>query len=633
MHRLFAFLESLTRLPRPTKRALVLLVDSLLCVLASIIAYSLRMGVWALWNPGIAKLVIAGLVVMVPVLIVANVYSAIFRYAGRGAFRTLFNAGIAYAVIFATIVGLVGLESVPRTSGLIQPIVFFGLLTNSRLFARYLLVDLLNRKLSGEAPRKVLIYGAGAAGQRLASSFDTEPNFILAAYLDDDPMLDGQRLDGIPVIHSSKLERALERYEVSDILLSLPELSRAERRGIVDRLSGHKVHVQILPPFSDMVSGQVSISDVRELEIEDLLGREPVPPMPRLIERTLTGRCVLVSGAGGSIGSDLCRQIMAAGASKLVMVERGEYALYAIHKELREAAVASGSECFLEPVLASATNRQAIDEIFSRFKPETVFHAAAYKHVPLVEANPVEGVRNNVLGTWIVAEAAERHDARNFILISTDKAVRPTNVMGASKRTAELVVQALAGRRSATIFSMVRFGNVLGSSGSVVPLFRSQIAAGGPITLTHRDVMRYFMTIPEAAQLVLQAAGLAEGGEVFVLDMGESVRIGDLARTMINLSGLSVRDECNPNGDIEIVEVGLRPGEKMFEELLIGDRPEGTAHERIFKAVEDSLPWHELEPILREISDTRDPDRVVGILEKLVPDFAHDRRRVALVST
>jgi FlaA1/EpsC-like NDP-sugar epimerase len=628
-----AFLERMTRLPRSSKRSLVLAVDSALCVTASIVAYSLRMGVWAIWNPGIAKLALVGLTVMIPVLVVGKVYAAIFRYAGRGAFRTLLNAWLAYSAIFAVIVGLIGLEGVPRTSGFIQPIVFFGLLANSRLFARYLLVDLLNRKLSDETPRRVLIYGAGGAGQRLAASFDTEPSFQLVAYIDDDRKLDGQRLDGFPVIHSSKLEKVIEQFKVSDILLSLPELSRIERRAIVDRLSHHKVHVQILPPFKDLVSGQVSISDVRELEIDDLLGREPVPPMVAMIESTLKSKRVLVTGAGGSIGSELCRQIVAAGARMLVMVERSEYALYAIDKELRAQLASSGRACALEPVLASATDGAAIEELFARYKPETVFHAAAYKHVPLVEANPAEGVRNNVVGTRVTAEAAARHGARNFILISTDKAVRPTNVMGASKRTAELVVQALAQQHTETIFSMVRFGNVLGSSGSVVPLFRSQIAAGGPVTLTHRDVMRYFMTIPEAAQLVLQAAGLAKGGEVFVLDMGESVRIGDLARTMINLSGLSVRDADNPQGDIEIVEVGLRPGEKMFEELLIGDHPQPTAHERIFQATEESVPWAELLPLVEALSQTRDPQRVVAILKQLVTDFAHDEPRQRLKAT
>ncbi|WP_161808701.1 polysaccharide biosynthesis protein [Tsuneonella troitsensis] len=613
------------------KRAFVLASDATLCAIASVLAYGLRVGAWAIWNTGVAKLVIVSLVVMLPVMIVSKVYSAIFRYAGRGAFRTLLHASAAYSVVFACIIGLIGLDYVPRTTGFIQPIIFFGLLTNSRLLARYLLVDMLNRKHSDGEPRSVLIYGAGSAGQRLASSFDTEPNYRLAAYVDDDPLMDGQRLDGVPVVHSSKLEDALKRYGVSDILLSLPELSRAERRTIVDRLSRLQVHVQVLPPFVDLVSGQVSISDMRELDIDDLLGREPVPPMEDLIADTLADKRVLVTGAGGSIGSDLCRQILAARPCTLILVERSEYALYAIDNELRANAKESGNEgIVIVPILASVTDAVSMDEIFARHLPETVFHAAAYKHVPLVEANPVEGVHNNVIGTRVAAECAGRHGARNFILISTDKAVRPTNVMGASKRASELIIQALAATDTDTIFSMVRFGNVLGSSGSVVPLFRAQIVAGGPITLTHREVMRYFMTIPEAAQLVLQAAGLARGGEVFVLDMGESVKIGDLARSMVNLSGLSIRDENNPTGDIEIVEVGLRPGEKMYEELLIGDNPEATAHQRILKATEASLPWDELRPILDELAKTRDEGRLIAILHCLVPGFAHDETRKRL---
>lgn len=622
-----AFLENVTDLPRFWKRAMVFAIDVACCALASIVAYSLRMGVWAIWNPGIGKLALVSVLIMVPVFLASPVYSAIFRFAGRGAFKTLFSVTLLYSILFVAVIGLGEFDGIPKTAAFIQPIVFFGFLTNSRLIARFLLVDVLHRGKNREQLRTMLIYGAGSAGQRLAASLDTEPDFKLVGYIDDDRRLAGQSLDGVPVYHSPQLESVIEKHSVTDILLSLPELNRTERTAIVQRLSRFKVHVQLLPPLRDIVSGRVSVNDLREVGIDDLLGREPVQPIPELIEKTVRDKCVLVSGAGGSIGSDLCRQILDGRPRRLVLVERSEYALYAIDAELRARAGAVGIDCTLEPVLASVSDATAMAEVFARQDPQTVFHAAAYKHVPLVEANVVEGVYNNVIGTRVIAETAVRHGVGNFILISTDKAVRPTNVMGASKRAAELVVHALAMNQSQTVLSMVRFGNVLDSSGSVVPLFRSQIAAGGPITLTHRDVVRYFMTIPEAAQLVLQAAGMAQGGEVYVLDMGESVKIGDLARSMINLSGLSVRDEDNPGGDIEIVEIGLRPGEKMFEELLIGENPEPTRHARILRATETALSWEALLPSLDTISTCRDTETILAVLKHLVPDFAHDAPR------
>jgi FlaA1/EpsC-like NDP-sugar epimerase len=371
----------------------------------------------------------------------------------------------------------------------------------------------------------------------------------------------------------------------------------------------------------DVMEGKVSFSDIRRVEIEDLLGREPVAPNELLLGRTIVGKTVLVTGAGGSIGSELCRQIIQIGASRLILFDMSEYALYAIESELRRICAAEGAEVELIPLLGSVCEAQTLREVFSRFSIDTVFHAAAYKHVPLVEANAIEAIRNNVFGTLMLVELAHEAAVPDFILISTDKAVRPTNVMGATKRCAEEIVQSFAARPSAGRYSMVRFGNVLGSSGSVVPLFRRQIEAGGPITLTHKDVTRYFMTIPEAANLVIQAGGLAKGGEVFVLDMGNPVRIYDLARTMIQLSGLSVRDAQHPEGDIEIVEVGLRPGEKLFEELIIGECPIRTKHPRIMKAVEECLPAHDLSNALSELRDCRDSEAAITILKRIVPGY------------
>ncbi|MEP3722710.1 MAG: nucleoside-diphosphate sugar epimerase/dehydratase, partial [Parasphingorhabdus sp.] len=418
----------------------------------------------------------------------------------------------------------------------------------------------------------------------------------------------------------------IEKKEITDILLALPRINRKKRRAIVEQVREFKVHVQTLPKMNEIISGKVAFSDIRELDIEDLLGREPVAPNELLFGKTIVGKTVLVTGAGGSIGSELCRQIAKSGAHRLILLDRSEFSLYEIEKELKQyLALHSSVQLELIPVLGSVVDAARLDEVFSQWQPDTVFHAAAYKHVPLVEANPIEGIRNNILGTQTLAAAAVAARIKNFILISTDKAVRPTNVMGATKRAAEQVIQNFAITGGETRFSMVRFGNVLGSSGSVVPLFRKQIEQGGPITVTHRNVTRYFMTIPEAAQLVIQAAGMAKGGEVFVLDMGKSVKILDLAETMVRLSGLTVRDDANPEGDIEIVEVGLRAGEKLYEELIIGNDPQSTLHPRIMKAHESYLSSEELDELIAGLMNCRDPKAAVTMLKSLVPEFVHGR--------
>jgi FlaA1/EpsC-like NDP-sugar epimerase len=473
----------------------------------------------------------------------------------------------------------------------------------------------------------VLIYGAGVAGRQLAASIQHEPGMQLRGFIDDDDRLDGQRLDGHPVFHASHLSSVIGRLEITNVLLAMPRLTRAQRKKIVENLEQYSVHVQTLPNVQQLMEGEVSTSDLREIQIEDLLGRDPVPPNSLLLERTIIGKRILVTGAGGSIGSELCRQILPFGPKSLILADISEYALYAIDDELREIAAATESQAEFWPVLCDATDGAAVRRLFDNCKPDAVFHAAAYKHVPLVEANPLAGLRNNILGTFNMAVEAERQGVGRFILVSTDKAVRPTNVMGASKRVAELVLQAMAGRGSLTLFAMVRFGNVLGSSGSVVPRFQKQIMSGGPVTLTHRDVTRYFMTIPEAAQLVIQAGAMAQGGEVYVLDMGASVKIMDLARSMIRLSGLTIRDESTPDGDIEVLEVGLRPGEKLFEELLIGDNPEPTRHERIMRARERCLAWDDLAPRIDRFATLWEAGDIAGsiaLLRELVPEYRYD---------
>ena len=623
-------LERISGISRWQKKTIVFLLDILLCIQSIWIAYSLRIGVWVYWDFAVQKMVLGALLTMIPVFYFFGVYNAIFRYAGSGMMRTLVRAFLFYSFPFAIIFAVIGVAGVPRTIGVIQPMIFFMLVGFSRVTARYLMLDLLNRNQFGGQIKNVLIYGAGNAGQQLAASIQSEPAMRLHGFVDDDNRLKGQKMDGKKIFWSGQLVSLIEKHGITDILLALPNIPRKKRRAIVEDIQQFKVHVQTLPNMKEIIDGRVSFNDIRELDIEDLLGREPVTPNELLLGRTIIGKTVMVTGAGGSIGTELCRQIVKIGARRLILYEISEFSLYAIEKELQIYAKEHGHDHLeILPILGSVTDPKRLAFIFMRWKPETVFHAAAYKHVPLVEANPVEGVRNNILGTFETVNAAHKADVKDFILISTDKAVRPTNVMGATKRGAEQILQAFAAKSRTTKFSMVRFGNVLGSSGSVVPLFRQQIEAGGPITLTHRDVTRYFMTIPEAALLVVQAGGLAKGGEVFVLDMGKPVKIIDLARTMIQLSGLSVKDDARPDGDIEINEVGLRPGEKLFEELIIGNSPKPTMHERIMMAEENFTPWPELMDLLDALRDCRDRDEPIQLLEKLVPEFEHNRDNLA----
>lgn len=629
-----AILGHIAVLPRWQKRAIVFAIDLALLIVSIWFAYSLRMSTWIYWNEAIRKLAVGAVLLMIPSFVFTGVYRSIFRYAGSGMLAIIVRAFLFYTTGMAAIYLAWSFRGVPRTLGLLQPIVFFMLITGSRVTFRYLIVDLLGRGRFGGAVRRALIYGAGEAGQQLVASIRSDPSIRVVGFVDDDVRLKRQKLDGIRVYYSGDLPQVVERHAVSDVLLALANSTSKRRRAIVKQLSPLQLNVKTLPQLKDIVGGKVSISDLRPLDIEDLLGREAIKPDPVLLGRTVVGKCVLVTGAGGSIGSELCRQIVSIGARKLVLLEVSEFSLYAIEHELQAAFEADEPRVEIIAVLGSVTDRERMAEVFAEHSPDTVYHAAAYKHVPLVEANPLEGVRNNLLGTFRTVDAAQVAGVTDFILISTDKAVRPTNVMGASKRGAEQVVQSFAARHAWMRYSMVRFGNVLGSSGSVVPLFRRQIEEGGPITLTDRRVTRYFMTIPEAANLVIQAGGLARGGEVFVLAMGKPVRIADLARTMIQLSGLSVRDEANPEGDIAIEEVGLRAGEKLYEELLVGEDPKKTRHPRIMMGHEDFMRWPQLSGLLRRLEECRDARIAVELLQQLVPEFkfrsgtVHEKRRL-----
>jgi FlaA1/EpsC-like NDP-sugar epimerase len=481
----------------------------------------------------------------------------------------------------------------------------------------------------------VLIFGAGNAGRQLARALKNMQGQRLVGFMDDDERLHRNHVDGWPVYNPADLPALYTQLRVKDVLLAIPSAPRERRMQLLEQLRHLPLHVRTLPGMDDLVSGRVSMADLKELDIEDLLGREAVAPNGLLINRNTHNKVVMVTGAGGSIGSELCRQIARCQPTKLLLVERSEFALYNIDQELKKSLLDHKVQAEFVPLLADVGDEARMQEIMATWRPHTVYHAAAYKHVPLVEHNPAEGIRNNVWGTLVCAMAAARCGVQSFVLVSTDKAVRPTNVMGASKRLTEMVLQALneanpawvnndAVQGTRTCFSMVRFGNVLGSSGSVVPLFREQIKAGGPITLTHPDINRFFMTIPEAAQLVIQAGAMATGGDVFVLDMGQPVRIYDLAVRMVELSGLTVRDELHPNGEIEIRITGLRPGEKLFEELLIGDNPKPTRHPRIMKAHEDCLPWNQLQGKLNTLQlalDVNDVSTIKAMLAQLVSGY------------
>jgi FlaA1/EpsC-like NDP-sugar epimerase len=603
---------SLLALPRNVKRIVVITLDIILALITVWLAFYLRIDQVSLPRNQQVYVYLLAPLLAVPLFINFGLYRAIFRYTGMAAMLTTVKAIGIYSILFFTTLIFLKWEDVPRSLGLIQPTLFLLLVGGSRAIARFSLAGLSAKPRHTEG--RLLIYGAGEAGVQTASALAMNRHFLLLGFVDDDNSKVGGSINGVDIIGATEVAEAVERMGVTDILLAMPSLGRVQRNDIISQLRSLPVHVRTLPGMGDLATGRVTVQDFQELDVEDLLGRMPVAPDKTLLASNLAGRVILVSGAGGSIGGELCRQILLEKPTKLILLDHNEFGLYTIHSDLLHACAEQSLAVELIPMLASVSNFERLHEIFTVYRPATVYHAAAYKHVPLVESNFSEGVLNNVFGTLNMARAAIESKVTHFVLVSTDKAVRPTNVMGATKRMAELILQALAastklqfdlpdGAKSAemhnnTLFAMVRFGNVLGSSGSVVPLFRKQLLSGGPITITHLDVTRYFMTIPEAAQLVLQASAMAKGGDVFVLDMGQPVKILDLARRMAQLSGLTLREENNPTGDIDIAVSGLRPGEKLYEELLIGGNPEGTDHERIMKAHEDYVDWILLTPVL-----------------------------------
>ena len=585
------------------------------------------------WQPLSALL--AALCISIPIFVITGLYRNIFRFSGLPVLMSLLRAIGVYGFFYAILVTFIGLTGVPRTIGLIQPALLFLAIAASRVFVAFWLGGAYRTKFKRANLPRVLIYGAGATGRQLASALRQSHQMNVLGFLDDDIRLVGNALNGHPIFSTSDLQDLIRKQNVTDVLLALPSVNRKRRNEIISFVRSCKVHIRTLPSMTDLAKGKIAVSDIRELDIEDLLGRDPVEPNLNLLQKNIANKVVLVTGAGGSIGSELCRQIILEKPSKLVLFEQGEFNLYKVHQELNAISAKLNLKVSLISVLGSVRDEGRLREVFAKEKPQTIYHAAAYKHVPLVEDNPVEGILNNVFGTLATAKAAIQSGVESFTLISTDKAVRPTNVMGATKRLAEMALQALANEATAQsarniIFSMVRFGNVLDSSGSVVPRFKQQIADGGPVTLTHPDVTRYFMTIPEAAQLVIQASAMATGGDVFLLDMGDPVKIMDLATKIIELSGLTICNEDNPDGDIEIEIVGLRPGEKLYEELLIADNPQSTENSRIMKAHEDFLPWSAFSQkmeMLKQACETSNFIEIESILVNLVSGYIPDKGR------
>jgi len=608
-------------LSRNSKKAIMVLADLIALPLALWSGYALRLADW--WPVAYMQEAwfLFALVPVVGVLIFMRLglYRAVVRFMGAQAILSVCKGVFALAaIIWASAIAL-DIEPFPRSIPVnfaLAALVYVG---GSRLLVRNYYHWLLRNYIE-KTP--VLIYGAGGAGVQLASALGSGAEFLPVGFLDDDKTLWKSTVNSLPVYSPSRLKSIIEDQGISHVLLALPSISQSKRREILESLADLCVHVKTIPNMSEIISGEL-VDALRDVEPEDLLGRDAVPPSPELLERSIAGKAVLVTGAGGSIGSEICRQILCHNPKLLVLFEMNEYGLYKIEKELASSLLDKGLDIPIYPVLGSVLDKNRVGQIIQRFEIETIYHAAAYKHVPMVEHNIFEGVRNNAFGTKVLAEEALNKGVGRFVLISTDKAVRPTNVMGASKRLAELILQDMASRSETTVFSMVRFGNVLGSSGSVVPLFRQQINAGGPVTVTHPEITRFFMTIPEAASLVIQAGSMAGGGDVFVLDMGEPVKITKLAKRMIRLMGAEVKSVNNPQG-VEIFYSGLRPGEKLYEELLIGDDVIGTDHAKIMRAQEELLSEADLAAVINSINlaiEAVDSVKVRELLEEAVTGF------------
>ena len=601
-------LNKLISLSRTNKQLIMLFVDSVFLVSILLASFSIRLGYWYFPEGDLIWVIFGAPIIAIPIFVRFGLYRAVIRYIGFKALWAVVQAVSLYAMVWGVVGFMVAMDGIPRSVILINWGLSLLVIVGIRIAASTLLG-------SNKAKKRALIYGAGDAGIQLVSALEYSAEYKVAGLIDDSKVLQGKQIRNLNVYSEKSIGEVISRFKVEEVLIAMPSVSHNVIRNIIERLESYPVVVRILPGVAELAEGKVSVNDLREVSIKDLLGRDTVEANKDLLGKNITNKVVVVTGAGGSIGSELCRQIVFLKPKALILYEMSELALYTIEKELSNLGI---GQLDMYPILGSVKNKGRLSNVFKRFDVDTVYHAAAYKHVPMVEFNNTEGVDNNVFGTLNCAQAAIDAGVKTFVLISTDKAVRPTNTMGTTKRIAELILQALSSKQDVTLFTMVRFGNVLGSSGSVIPLFRQQIKVGGPVTVTDKDIIRYFMTTPEAVELVIQAGAMGLGGDVFVLDMGEPVRIDELAKKMIRLSGLEVKDESNPGGDIGIKYTGLRPGEKLYEELLIGDNVSKTDNPLIMRAEENMLSWDELESI------------IVG-LESAIKDCNQEKLRELLI--
>jgi FlaA1/EpsC-like NDP-sugar epimerase len=602
----------------------MLFIDSVFLVSILLASFSILLGYWYFPKNDLVWVIFGSPIIAIPIFVRFGLYRAIIRYIGFKALWTIVKAVSLYTLVWGTIVFMVEVDGIPHSVILINWIISLLIIGGLRVIARWLLTrDDLGIGGTGSYGncKRVMVYGAGDAGIQLISALEYSKEYNPIGLIDDSEELQGNQIRGLNIYSSDNIDDVINKLKVDEVLIAMPSASRTRRLSIIDKLESYPILVRMLPGVAELAEGKVSIRDLREVSIKDLLGRDPVPANKELLDLNIKDKVVMVTGAGGSIGSELCRQILYLKPKVLLLFELSELALYTIDRELSDISMPNIE---ILPILGSVNNKKRLSIIFSRFGVQTVYHAAAYKHVPMVEFNSTEGVSNNVFGTLCCAQAAIDEGVETFVLISTDKAVRPTNTMGATKRFSEMILQALSDKQSGTIFSMVRFGNVLGSSGSVIPLFKKQIKFGGPVTVTNAEIIRYFMTIPEAVELVIQASAMGKGGDVFVLNMGEPIFIEDLAKKMIRLSGLKVKDDINSDGDIEIKYTGLRPGEKLYEELLIGDNAIETDNSMIMCAQEEMLAWDELRLILDDLEmaiTNCDQKKLRELLMKAVPGF------------
>jgi len=617
--------KSIIGLPRYAKIIIAILIDVGLCIFCTWIAFFLRLEEFVKINNITTLAVEISILLAIPIFWLMGLYKTIFRFQGSSIIFTVFVATFIYTLFYFAVISIYGIQGIPRSIGIIQPILLFLGISATRISIKYLFLSNV-KKIKNKT--NVLIYGAGNAGRQLLTSLESNFEMKPVGFLDDDPQFHRQFILGQMVYDPSNIDKLIIKKNIDIVLLALPLISRQRRNQIINNLNKFKVTVKTLPSVQDIVEGRVSVSDIRDLTIDDLLNRGQVQPNSELLSKNISSKVVMVTGAGGSIGSEISRQIIKLNPKKLILVELSEFALYKISEDLKNI----NKNTKIIPLLINIQNQSKIEHLFKTFSIDTVYHAAAYKHVPLVEENITESVKNNVFGTFNLAEATLKYNVSNFVLVSSDKAVRSTNVMGATKRLAEICVQSLYDNQNQkSKFAIVRFGNVLESSGSVIPKFKQQIKEGGPVTLTHPDVTRYFMTITEASQLVIQAGAMVEKCEVYVLDMGESVKIKDLIEKMIKLSGLSIKDDKNLYGDIEIKITGLRPGEKLYEELLLGDNPQKTFHEKIKKAQDSFISFSKLKIDLDHLSNLIEENKVEevkSVLSNLIPTYQSNSKIV-----